>query len=54
MWRPISAQVTFDRRQPSAAKVIEAIRQLHLQELLHRLLANFPLPERREKLGAGS
>jgi hypothetical protein len=50
LW-PISFQVASDRRDTSPARVIESIRQLHWQTLLQRLLANFPLPERREQLG---
>ena len=52
MLRRISSRVTSDRRESSPAETIETIRQLHLQRLLHRILVNFPLPERREKLEA--
>lgn len=43
MLQPIS-----DRRESHPIET-ETIRQLHLQRLLHRILVNFPLPERRGK-----
>ncbi len=52
MSRQISSRATSGRRESSPAETIETIRQLHLQRLLHRLLVNFPLPERRGKLEA--
>jgi 5,10-methylene-tetrahydrofolate dehydrogenase/methenyl tetrahydrofolate cyclohydrolase len=45
MLRPIS-------NRASAAEIIEKIYQLHQQRRLHRILVNFPLPEKRGKLKA--
>ena len=41
-----------DRRESPPAAIIVTIRQLYLQKLLNRIMAHFPLPERRGKLAA--